>query len=537
LCVFVAAPCGDASAATARVQYVSAANVYLDAGETAGLKEGAFVAVTREGKEIARLTVVFVADHSAACRVESATQAIRVGDSCVFAALVTAVGSAGTADSAAGGAASDSAKAYSPGLSGGRSSVSRERPAISWPQAARVRGRITSLYTKTSDAGGTYHNPSLFADLAWIGGGMEQGTLRVRATRPSIRAVTDLPGTERRESSARLYEAALGYRSQGGRIEFDAGRILPRRLEGIGYVDGAALRLRAHPDLSFGFSGGRGSDLGVAGFSGRGSRLGAYLETGNPASTAPRRLRAFLGGTVQRDSALIRRSYLVQRADLGFRRGTTVFQTVEADLNPRWKRDLGEWPASLTAWSLGSSVRILHRASVTATVDSRRGVLVPEQRSMPAAPKPDRYSGVHATSRLEISRETSVYMGGDLRRRERDGQRYSSWNAGISRNRLGYRALSGGLHAMGYQSEHMRGLSGDASLAARFSPWIDADLAGGLGGTKTDWDATLAPPYRSRWVRAGASYRSPIGLWASLSHEWRTGGPGSELSVELGASF
>lgn len=537
LCVFAAAPYGAASAATARVQYVSTANVYLDAGETAGLKEGTLVTVTREGKEIARLTVVFVADHSAACRVESATEALRIGDSCAFVSTATTDVSAATAGSAAGGTASDSAKAVSPAPPGGRDSASRERSTASWRQTAHVRGRITSLYTKTSDAGGTYQNPSLLADLAWIGRGMGQGTLRVRATRPTTRAVTDLPGTMRLESSPRLYEAAVGYRSSGGRIEFDAGRILPRRLEGVGYVDGVSLRWRASPGLSLGFGGGRGSDLGVAGFAGSGSRIGAYIETGNPASTAARRFRAFLGGTVQRDSALIRRSYLVQRADLGFRGGANLFQAVEVDLNPTWKRALGEAPLSLTAWSLGSSFRIRHRASLTATVDSRRGVYVPEQRFMPTPTELDRYSGIHASSRLEISRETSVYMGGDLRRRERDRQRYSSWNAGLSQTHLGHRALSGGLRAMGYQSEHIRGLSSDANLAARLSQSFDLNLAGGLGNTVTDWDPTLAPPYRSRWVRAGAGYRGPSGLWTNLSHEWRTGGPGTELTVELGASF
>jgi len=214
-----------------------------------------------------------------------------------------------------------------------------------------------------------------------------------------------------------------------------------------------------------------------------------------------------------------------------------VFQSVEADVNPRWKRDLGEAPASLTAWSVGSSIRLRGRASLTATVDSRRGVFVPEQRFTSSPTVLDRFSGVHATTRLEVSRETSVYMGGDVRRRERDSQRYSSWNAGISQRRLGYRGLSGGVRAMGYQSEHMRGLSGDASLAARFSSRLDADLAGGLGNSKSDWDPSLSPAYRSQWVRTGASYRSPTGLWASLSKEWRRGGPGSELSAELGASF
>lgn len=63
-----------------RVRYRSAENVYLDAGAAAGLAVGDRLEVVRDGVEIATLEVVFVAQHSASCRIESESTPVAVGD-------------------------------------------------------------------------------------------------------------------------------------------------------------------------------------------------------------------------------------------------------------------------------------------------------------------------------------------------------------------------------------------------------------------------------------------------------------------------
>ncbi len=531
LCAAAALGPRDASAATARVQYVSASNVYLDQGRAAGLTEGAGLTVTRNGKEIARLTVVFVAEHSAGCSVESSVQDVRAGDTAVFSPATPKDTTATPA------AYPDSSRAPATGLS-----VSGAKPSgeMGWglgSGSGRVHGQITSLYTRTSDPGGTYENPSLLGDVRWSGRALEQTTLRVRATRPVIRAVSDLPGTEIRESKLRIYEVSAGYRTQGGRLDVEAGRILPRRLEGIGYTDGAAIHWRPRPSLGAGLSGGRGANLATAGFAEGGLQIGAYVEAGTRASFAPRRWHALVAGVYSRDTTLTRRQYVMERADYTHGAGASFYQSAEIDLNPRWKRDHGEPAFGWTALSLGGNFPVRRGLSLAVSADSRRAVLLPEHLLAPSTIMLDRFSGVHASLRASLPRACALRVGGDLRRRDRDGEIFSSWDTGLTGSRLGLKELSGGLHVTGFNAEHFSGVNGDASLLVRLGPWSQIDLAGGIGGTNTDLDATPTPSYRSRWVRAGLDYHSPGGLWAALAHEWRDGGPGKELAAELGLNF
>jgi hypothetical protein len=211
--------------------------------------------------------------------------------------------------------------------------------------------------------------------------------------------------------------------------------------------------------------------------------------------------------------------------------------SVEVDLNPRWKQSLGEPAVGWTAWSVGSNFWMRRRVSLSLSADSRRAVLIPEQIVTTAPIVLDRFTGAHASTRVTLPRDCSLRLGGDVRRRDRDGEIFTSWDAGLTGSRIGMKDLSGGLHAMGYSGDHFSGVNGDANITARILSSSQIDLAGGLGGTSSDLVATPAPSYRSQWLRAGVDYRTAGGLWAALAHEWRGGGPGNELSAELGLSF
>lgn len=527
LLVALALGTSQVSAATARVQYVSASSVYLDQGLAAGLTEGASVTVKRDGKEIARLTASFVAEHSAACRIESSVDAVRAGDTAIFSPVVVP-------DSfAVRTYAPDSSRA-APAAGRGRSGALT--PATLWPGGGHVHGRLTSLYTKTKDPNGTYENPSVLGDLRWAGRGLEQTTLRLRATRPMMRAVSDLPGVVIRTSTLRVYEVAAGYRSPSGSLETEAGRFLPRQLEGIGYMDGVAIHWRSGGSVVLGMSGGRSTNLATAGLRSRGPQVGAYVEAGSRHAFSSRRWRAMIGAAFSGDSVLTRRQYLVERADVTSG-DATFYQSVEVDLNPRWKRKYGEPTIGWTAWSLGSSFRMRRRVSFALSADSRRAVLVPEQAILTGPILLDTFIGAHASTSVALPHECALRLGGDARRRDRDKEIFTSWDAGLSANRIGMSALSGGLHAMGYGGDHLSGTNADANLTSRISSSSQIDVAGGWGGTRFEGGATASPSYRSRWLRAGIDYRTPGGLWAALAHEWRAGGPGNELSAALGLSF
>ena len=516
-----------AVAATARVQYLSSTNVYLDAGSAEGLAEGAVVTVTHGGKKVAQLTAVYVALHSSSCRVDSLTDVVRVGDAATF--VAAAISDSLSQELGAGGAA-----ATTPGGSGAAGGGS-DRVDQSWSPPRHLSGHVMTLYTRTSDDGGSYENPSVLGDLRWSGRLQEQLSLRVFATQPTTRATTDLPGLSFNESETRIYEVAAQYRNPSGRLDAAGGRFLAPRLEALGYVDGVGASWRARPAIAFGAAVGKGSDLGVAGFNSQGVRVGAWLETAR--QSPARRWRALLSGGFLGDSSLTRRQFVTERIDFWPQRNNVIYQSVEVDFNPGWKRQLGEGAVTLTAWSMGGSFQFQPRLWVTLAADSRKPLLLPEQRFVPSLPPLDRYTGIHASSRYDLSADQTVWIGGAVRRRDRDGKMYQSWDLGMNTRRIVSQAFSGGVHGFGYNDGPATGINADVNLAARLRPWSTLELSGGYGGMLGDAGAAGVPEYRSRWVRAGLDLRGPEASWVRVAHEWQGGGPGNELTAELGLSF
>ena len=516
------APTGRAEAANARVQYVSATTVYLDAGRAAGLAEGMTVTVVRDGRDIAQLVVDYVAMNSAACRADSTATAVRAGDLCRF----TPAAPADSAVEVKSGAAAGGTAAETP--SGGGESAS-------WMGLGRVRGQVVSTYLRSTDTGGGLATPSLSANFYWTGRAQERLFARFRGSRPTYDARTDLAGLAVHEENIRLYEAQVGYRSRTGVFEAEGGRLAPRRLEYLGALDGAAARMRVASGVTVGAAGGQAAPLGVSGFGSTGVRAGAFVEASARPSGGRLPWRALLGAAFLGDSAVTRRQYLVEQVQVSPRSTWSVQQSAEIDWSPSWKQDLGEDPVVLTAWAIVATARLGTRGSITAGVDSRRGVLLPEQRAFPTAVALDRFEGAQASGGLDLGRGNSVRIAGGYRRRVGGGATYEYVGGGWNNNWLARQRVDAGANANVYRSDLGEGLNADAHVGARWSSWSRFELSGGWNGARS-LATGLAPPPTASWIRAGLDYHAPNGAWAALAHEWR-GGSGRELAAELGVSF
>jgi hypothetical protein len=62
------------------VKYISAENIYLDSGSSDSLMVGDQLLVIRNGKSVAKLEIVYLADNSASCKILSQEEDVQVGD-------------------------------------------------------------------------------------------------------------------------------------------------------------------------------------------------------------------------------------------------------------------------------------------------------------------------------------------------------------------------------------------------------------------------------------------------------------------------
>lgn len=489
-------------AASARVQYMSSTNVYLDAGSRAGLAEGMQVEVERDGQVIGELIVEFVAQNSASCRVQSSSQPLRPGDVVTFTPALPPASEAGMP-------------------------VQAEPPRF-WSRLGVLHGRLGLLYLQSQDASGTYTNPVLSAYVGWRGPKQRELSLRFRGDNPG----NDIPGVTTSRDT-RLYEASLVYRGPNERFELEAGRLLAERLELLGAMDGGGLHWRPTRSWRIGVAGGTGADYSSIGFAVNGWKLGGFVETGERGGL----WRAVLSGGQIEDPDLTRRRYLQLRGDARPHRILRFYENLELDFSPDWKRNLGAPSVELTALSFGAQAWLHRTVDASVGYEARRPLLDPSQRQLPVILPRDLLHSLRGSARFRLASQWSLRVGGDVRLNAEDAVDMHSWDAWVQGSRVGPLALS--LHGSVYDSWQSRGklLDGHVSWDAGNRTRLDASA--GSSGTRTNRDIAggSEPELRWGWVRFGASLDAGRGFWLDGAAEWRGNDQGHEFHLQLAQLF
>jgi hypothetical protein len=266
-----------AAPAEIRVKYRTATTVYLDAGRALGLTEGQRLVVRTGGQVVAALEVVYLAEHSASCRVVSETTPVAAGQrvqplggATLSPPSPTAAPTPAPAPPTAGAPAPAAARErVAPwGRASGGISAGWMR---SWDQAVTSRSSRRDLeeYTARADVS------------VWDLGGYPAGFRLRGSTRHDARYATRgviLPAAARID---RLHEAAFWYDPPKGRLAAQAGRISGAIPHAVGLLDGALVELRATPSVRAGGFYGRAADR-AAFEANPGNRYGAFVRLAPP---------------------------------------------------------------------------------------------------------------------------------------------------------------------------------------------------------------------------------------------------------------
>jgi hypothetical protein len=512
---FVAGAADHALAATVRIQYLSSTNVYLDAGRDAGLAEGTIVRVERQGKVIAELVVEFVAQASASCTIRSASGPLRAGDACSFTPVAGAAPAPAKAPSAPAGAGAGARAGFYP---------------------RSVRGSITSVYTQADDAGGTYSNPAVRADLRWRGRERQELALRARADRPVWDALASGAGTRPRD--VHLYEASARYASPTQRLVVEGGRLVPMHLEQLGSVDGGSAVVRAGRGVRAGVAGGRGSDAGTSGAIRQGAHYGGWVEMSRTAARGVRRLRTVVSAARIEDTDVTRRQFVQWRTDAVLGARVRLFEHLEVDVNPPWKRQRGEPHVDVANWSVAGQIDLHRRWDVMLGCDAVKDRLLPEHRAITGAVALDESRGVRIATRIGVAKRTSLRLATDLRDRSGDDDLRQGWDASLLTSTAGRHNLTLVVHGSSYETRFGTSRLTDGSVAVQAAPWLRVDLGGGVSRHE-DALGALSPSAADAvsWVRGGLGVQPGMGVWLGATGEWRSGTGGRELTLELGRHF
>jgi len=526
LAVLLAAPCALSGELSCSVTYLSAEHVYLDTGSAGGLEVGQRGRVVRDGRELGEVEIVFVAERSASCRAIGDGSVFRVGDTVLFEVAVTPEpdGTAGTPPPS--GRRHPVANAAPGGGGGPRGSAVRLRGsvALQWDHAEETgdRGLTTDVVRVPFrvQASGLGHGFDFRA----------RGSLR-HVGRDGFGGGT--PGSEWRN---RIREIALVRDGREMTWHVAIGRVGLRETSAAGPFDGLSLGRRMGPHLRIGLFGGFAPEWGDLGFGTNDHLFGADVHF-NRRGRGGRRLDVVLAGIGRYRDGEISREYVTMTTTWAGTGGLSLLQAAEVDINRGWRRDGGAGAVVLSSFALTGTYRFHPAFSADLGYDDRDPVRTWESRSLPDSLFEDAgRKGWRAGLRWRPARRMYLFLGGTLRRDDRDGERISSWQVRVHGPDLLGDRWTVFAAARGFDGPWLSGLAPTAGLSRTFAWDGRLRLEGGL----YDYTGNLDGSRRhNRWISAAGEKDLAAGFSVAVEYrqDWGDDIEGRRYFVELRRRF
>jgi hypothetical protein len=523
------------------VEYRSADSVYLDGGRAAGVDVGRRLQVLDGETVVAELEVLYAAERSASCRVLSESRPVRAGDRAVL------VGEPGPRAPGTGGAGSPASERPKTTSLTAPSAAGAEETSAAEPNRPRTRvyGAASLGYYWSGDSSETdldYQERTARVDLVAADiagqplGFAVRGRLRedIRARELSRRS----PASFRTD---RLYELALRYDPPDGRVGFELGRIGVSRFVGVGYLDGALVRFRAHPGIEVGAFGGRQAD--ITDLDGIGSKYGGFVRF-SPGGRYTRGAYDVLVAFAREDAeGDVSREYLSLESRFAGGGRWSLFQRAELDINRGWRREATDTSVQLSNLGLAGHLRVSPSSWLFVSYDGLRNYRYYRNRWIPEdvfdsllhqglragvnLSKPD---GLGATASFGMSLKENDPLHPEL-----DIANAYSFNGGVRHSSL-LRGLSVGVDGSGFTNGYTKG--GLVSFRAGWRAGAGQTLDLSYGYSRYRVEQTEETRHQ-QWLRLIG--RAPLGrrfyVLGDLEYDAGDDLEGPRLFVELGVLF
>ena len=524
--VFVSAVAGHAQEMPSpSVKYRSADTVYLDSGRAAGLSVGDRLEVVREGLAVADLEIVFVAEHSASCRILVERESIRAGDEVL---MVEAAG-AGSKDPAVGAASSagDGPTASEP-ISASDMPAPAESIASRYQRpSTRVSGSAAielESFTDDSGAGLDFQRTQLRLNLRVrdIGGTPLQMRVRIRG-QENRRSRPFSTGAPESESRNRLYEAALLWAPPEGRFKVQAGRIGTSPFVSIGFIDGVVGQVRLTRSFDLGAFYGSQPRTDEITFESLGQKYGGYARF----SALPRgygsAFQLYLAGIREEGKEDVSRDYVAVETHYTPGGRWSVFQRAEVDMNQGWRKELSESSTQLSLFSLTVNAQLTAASRLSISYDRNERYRTEDTRYLPDELFDElARQGLRARLVFGKVRGLQVSFNGGVRQRDDDEDDTYSYGLGLLHPNVAAWGLMLGADLLGYSNRYTDGyvLRGRAAKRFRGGHRLSFSMGGRLS---QDTHFGEFEDRQTYWARVGGWIELPKGFYAYGDYEYNAG--------------
>ncbi|MGB3562340.1 MAG: hypothetical protein WBH85_15655 [Thermoanaerobaculia bacterium] len=518
------------------VRYRSTDTVYLNAGRLAGLAVGDRFEVLHGAKTVAEIEVVYVADHSASCRIVTESEPIKQDD------RVRRVGGAptppvedagidGEAAAAGGAAATPATTVPEPTYL-----QTRRRPPT------RLSGALVFEWESFTDDSGAdldFNRTQLRLNLRVrdIGGLPLEFRARTRLQQ-NKRARPLSPTISESESRNRLYDVSLVYNPPEGRFYVQAGRIGTSPFTGVGYMDGFLGQVRLSSKFAIGGFFGANAQEREFGFESDSRKYGAFTRFTALPQGSGSALEMYLAAVREDFDQEVSREYVALETSYTPAGSWSFHQRLEVDVNRDWREELSDSTSQLSNFSLAATTRLSAKSRFSLSFNRFERYRTAETRFIPEELFDDLpRDGVRANYQWRSAGGLGFFVNAGYRFRESDNEQNTfTFGGGVRHSRVSAWGLSLGANVNGYSNPYTEGLiaAGRVGKSLRGGHQVGLTVGGRFS------QSVLFDDEEDRtdgWLRLDGWFELPKGLFATVELELDAGDDLEGKRILLGLGY
>lgn len=519
---------GASESAAFTVKYRSIDRVYLDAGKEQGLYPGTVLGLYAADSLIAKLEVVYASGSSASCQ-------ILLGDQHLDRDVVLEVVSWGSDPTAAANQSESADSISNKSVNIATEPKRREEDHVS----GQLDGSVSLQWYNWQDrtgAGLDFSQATMRLNLRarQINGG--DWSLRVRSRGQYDQRSRDYStGAPSDEFVNRIYEASATYGNEDSRWQVQFGRILPRRLTRVGYLDGATADLRLGDSWHTGILAGAKPRWQFQEKQMSLQKYGSYL--GFEIDRDQLRAEQYLALVGEYHGGTISRELLHLHGNL--RQGSKwgLYHQLEFDINRGWRQEKSGRSVALSSIYLNARHRFSRRVALSVSYDSRQNYWTYEQQTVADSLFDDELRRGLRT-RLSLRLPARIVLNSELgyRKGSDESEATKSYSLYLSKSSLVLRGLNLSARLSAFTGPNSSGNTYTLRLNHQLNNRVMLGAGYGAYMYKTNLQAVQR---RNDWWEGEVRIELPLRTFVYGRYQAQSGDDivGNTLDLEIGKRF
>ncbi len=505
-----------------RINYISAENVYIEAGTENGIRVGDRLTVRQNGEIIAELEVVYTARESSSCRIIKKEHVLRIGDF----AISDKVAEADSPESILAMRRSRTIRAP-------KGRHENNRPI-------KIDGSISLQWYRFKDLSASkrdFSQPALRVALRgrrlWGGDFTIYIRFRSKYNQRQRHYNSIIPANEWRN---RLYEFSLSYNPEKAFFQYRIGRINSARFGGVGYIDGMSLQINTAKGLYLGVFAGTQPEWQYSGFQTSIQKYG-FFASYSRGRFGGRRFASTLSAVGAYHGSIVSRKFMYWQNTYNAGRTLSFYQSLEIDFNQGWRKNRTKETVSLTGLYFSSRYRPFKWLSAGLSYDNRKNYFTYEMRSLADSLFNAAFrQGVRTHVAVRLPRNYRISANFGLRTRQFDKQYLYSYGLVVQKYPFLQRGISISGRFSGFANSFTQGYNPSLRLGKIFDHGHALYLSYGNYWYRLN---SINTTRINQWLRLSGQLELPKSLFfsAQYKYDWGTDVLGHHYLVELGYRF